>query len=405
VKNYFSKNASSLRFDKIADDAESMLSRPGTAPLVSKTETLVEMSRQSDAPPSVLPPLQQPVFQPSEPSQPYRPSLPLSLQAPAKALPTVASMLNSPVQEISRPDRPWQEPPPTPVTAPINLVPLPMPEESRGIASPTSASEVSRSQSQSDYYSRSEMGRQPSIYSQPSVPVRDDYRYREDSQSQSIPSTRYIPSPQQNLPSLVRIHEPFRAQSPYYQPSPRYDAGMPPPISEPGYVRETYSRSPIDHRPNPAPSPLPHSLPPPSLPPSDTRELYYHRDHDRRPEPPRESRYPPYRGEVYLERDGRDYPYQDEQARYMRDRPFHRERIDTNQIENERMERQRAERERERFIPERDRDPWRDQRYPEYSRHYAPRPRSPGRMIYTREPYELEGWERDDREWERWPRR
>src|SRR5208282_3327529 len=120
-------------------------------------------------------------------------------------------------------------------------------EHDSRIQSPSNSSEISRSQSQGEYYPRS--GGQP-IYNQSSIqnqPLRDDRYYREDPRSQSIPPpNRYI-SPHQNILPSVRINVPAQQQSQYFQNSPSpYDSRMPPPsISEQPYGRDTYTRSPI----------------------------------------------------------------------------------------------------------------------------------------------------------------
>jgi hypothetical protein len=295
---------------------------------------------------AILPPLEKP------------PTLP---HVPTKTLPSVASLLNSPIKEIS-PRQPWPEPlAPTPLPPQTSFIPLPMPDiehESGRMRSPSNISEMSRSQSQGEYFGR---------------PYPGDRFYPDDPRAQSMPP-RYIPSPQPNLLPPVRLHE----QSQFY-PSPRYEP-MPPPAAithEASFVRETYSRSPVQPRPLPgAPSPLPPPLPPP------TRDYY-----DRRPNDP------PYYREPYFEREERDYPrYEDERYRYERSQNDHA---------------------RERMMAQ-DRE-WRE--YPESYRGY--RPRSPEyRGDYDnwrrlQEEYERERMERMERdrldrerfERERWARR
>lgn len=314
------------------------------------------------------------------------------VSAPPKTLPTVASLLNSPGQEVSRPERVWSEPvAPSPLPLQSASLPLPMAvpdleHEPRRMRSPSNASENSRSQSRGEYYGRIDMTRQPSIYSQPPISVRDEYRYPEDTRSQNRPpQTRYVPSPQSNLlPPPVRVHDTLEQRSSYYQPSPRYDSMPPPNISESPYVREPpYSRSPVQSRAHTVPSSLlPHSLPSHSIPVNDIRDPYYARDYDRRPEPVRDARYPPLRNEMYYGGDDPDrYRYEDEHVRYMRDRILQREM----HIDNERIDRQR------------ERDFGRDRGYPEYSRQYPARPRSPDRIMYNRD-YGREEWERAERD-------
>jgi hypothetical protein len=249
---------------------------------------------------------------------------------------------------------------------------------------------MSRSQSQGDYYNRN-------LY--PGQPVRDDRYYHEDSQ---IPPSRYIPSPQPNILPPVRIHDqsPLGQESPYY-PSPRYEP-MPPPPSlahDQSYVRDTYSRSPVQLRMGLPGAPSP--LPPPATLPSSSRDVFY----DRRPVETRDPRYPAYR-EGYYERDERDYyRYEDDRYRYDRDRI-----------------RQEEEHARERVMTRESDREWRE--YPDNypPRVYPPRPRSPGyrgddydnwRRMQEADMYERERVERMERDRlerdrldrERWTRR
>jgi hypothetical protein len=356
----------------MADDAEGGVSRPSTA--AAQKHELEGTSRLSveSYPPSqpkgpgmqhYLEPI--PLSEPTLSSQSYQPPPPTP--QPQKALPSVASLLNSPVHETNRRGSSWQEPiAPTPLSsAPSNALPLPLPDaeyESRRMCSPSLASEVSRSQSQSDYYN----SRQPSVYG-----MRDDRYYREDPRA-SIPP-RYVQSPQLLPPP--RMNEAMH-QSSYYQPR----SEMPPPAGL--QLRESFSRSPVQHRSVPSP------LPPPSLPP-ESRPTYDYYPERRTPDP----RYPPFR-EEYYERDDRGY-YAEQASR---DRVFEREHIDMRLIANERMERQRIERERESIVRERGREAWNREPYPEYPpRPYQHRERSTERVMYPRAEYDREwtGIERD----------
>ena len=346
----------------------------------------------------------------SAPPEPIYPSLekqftPISVPpSQTKTLPSVASLLNSPVKETMprlEPQTSWSEPvAPTPLVpqAP-SLLPLPIPDlehDSARMRSPSNISEISRSQSQNDYYGRPDITRQ-TMY--PGQSVRDDRYYREDPRSQSIPPPpRYISSPQPNLLPPVRIHEqsPLGQQSPYY-PSPRYEP-MPPPAPvahEPSYVRESYSRSPVQHRSalSAAESPLP---PPATLPPPN-RDVYYQE---------RDPRYP-YPRERYYERDDREY-YRYEDDGY---RGYDRDRL--RSMEEERV--------RERTLTRESEQDWGREYTENYPPRYPPRPRSPYRSgdyetwrrmedmrqaeLYERERLERERMDRDRLDRERWNRR
>jgi len=300
----------------------------------------------------------------------------------------------------------WSEPlAPTPLP-PASTLNLPLDMDDRRMQSPSNASEISRSHSQGDFYQRNEMARQSSqVYSggQPHMPIQDD-RYYQRGQSIPPPPSRYIPSPQQTVLPPVRLHEPLPSQQqPSYYPNPPspYDTRMPPPpLGEPGYVRESYTRSPVHQR-------LP-SLPP-QIPTSDTRSFYYG-DPDRQP-------YPPFQGaEMYYDRGERGY--YSEEERYFRDRRERDIRIDNERrMETERrmgaaLERQRAvdrERERDRLLHHGngEREGWRDRYEQPYAAStpptrggYAGRARTPpGRMFYRdydpRVREEMERHERD----------
>ena len=371
-----------MGFKKIADDAESGLLRlPTFASEPPKVEGQLEPPRIETIPaPSVLQPLLEPVPPPSEPTYQQLPRP----QPQPKTLPTVASLLNSPVQEMPRERLGWSEPlAPTPLP-PTSTLNLPLDLDERKIASPSNASEVSRSQSQGDYYQRSgELARQPSQLYQsespvPSGPMRDDRYYRDDPRGQSIHPPRYVHSTQQTVLPPVRIHEPITQQSPYYQnPQSPYAARMPPPSmgGELAYVRESYTRSPVHQR-------LP-SLPPQIPSPSDTRSMYY-RDTDRQ-------RYPPFRSEEMYNERGIERGYYDDEVQYVRDRVEKDMRI-----ENER-------RERERFIAGGVREVWRDRYAGGYGGEskggYVPRGRSLERAFYREydeiERDRIERYERD----------
>jgi len=324
----------------------------------------------------------------------------------------------------------WQEPlAPTPLPPPSNALPLALPDievDMRRMRSPSNLSDISRSQSRGGEMFRSELGRPSSYGSQPSIqtgPLRDDHSgyYREESRSESLPPHNRYPPPQQNVLPPVRLPEqPLSQRSSYFAPT-RYESMAPPAglSQESSYGRE-YARSPILQRSVPSPLPPP-ALPPRTVPSNDTGPTYYPpREPDRRPvELPRDPRdtrdprFPPLREDPYYERDNRDYRYEEDQARYMRDRIFERERIDMHHIENERQ------RERERLVArdlQREREGWQRERYPDSypPRPYTslpPRPRSPGfpPRDYEREREEWERREREAREREyereRWPRR
>lgn len=457
VKNYFAKNAAHLGFKKIAETAESGMSRPSPDETYVKDTNLLHYDAhvRNPADPTIsvtpaggLPHLDQisgltdrspQLAQRPPPAQPTQ-----SLPAPPQqklTLPTVASLLNSPPQETTRPmdQRPsWPEPlAPTPlVPAPSNALPLAMPDieaDLRRIRSPSNLSDISRSQSRGGEMYRSDLGRQSSYGSQPSIqtgPLRDDHSgyYREESRSESLPPHGRFPPPQQKnvLPPVRLPDQPLGQRSSYFPPT-RYDSMAPPAglSQDPNYARETYSRSPAQHRSIPSPLPPP-ALPPHTIPSSDTAGLYFSpRESERRlaesprdPRDLRDPRFPPLREDPpYYERDNREYyRYEEDQARYMRDRIFERERIDMHHIENERQ------RERDRLaardMQQREREGWARERYPENypPRQYGglpPRPRSPGfpRRDHDREREEWERTERDrmarEREYERdgWPRR
>jgi len=362
------------------------------------------------------------------PAQPAQHSLPAPPQQKL-TLPTVASLLNSPPQETTRPmdRRPsWQEPlAPTPlVPALSNLSPLAMPDidaDLRRIKSPSDLSDLSRSQSRGAEMYRSDLGRQSSYGSQPSIqtgPLREDHTgyYREESRSESLPPHTRFPPQQQNVLPPVRLPDQTLSQRSSYFPPSRYDSMAPPTgiSQDPNYARETYSRSPAQHRSIQSPLPPP-ALPPHTIPSNDTGGSYFSpREPERRlvepprdPRDPRDPRFPPFREDPpYYERDNREYHRYEDQARYMRDRIFERERIDMHHIENERQ------RERDRLTArdmQREREGWARERG--YTENYPPRqygglpPRSRSPVFPGRD-YEREEWERAERErMARWPRR
>lgn len=376
----------------MADEAESLRSRPQTTPIPQKIDVPVHEPSRSprwlESSTIRQSSLLEPIHVPPEPARP-----------PPKGLPTVASLLNSPPIETARPDRTWSEPvAPSPLPLPSTLH-LDLQQEANQLRSSSNASDSSRSQSRGEMYSR-DMGRQSSIYNQAPIPhLNEDRFYREEGRPPSAPPppTRYIPSPQQQslLPPPSRLPESLGRQSPLYsQPPPhRYESGMPPPplINEPHYMREIYSRSPVQIRP-----PVGSPLPPPTLPthpiPGDNRSMYYYStERERRqppPEIPRDPRYPPFREDPYYGvREYREYGRQDED-RYIherglpgRERPSLRHLID--------------DRERDRSLADREREMLGRERYPDhYSRQYLPpRARSPDRFMHNRD-NEREEWSR-----------
>jgi hypothetical protein len=293
-----------------------------------KSSVAAEVTRPSPASVTrVLPPLA-PIEAPFEPKAPLPPP-----PTQPKGV-SVSSLLNSPVKEMTKP---WLSEPVAAAPVPPPSAHLYRPEVEEGrMRSPSNISEpISRSESQGDYYKRPAV-----LYNQQQPPPQQDRFFLDESPQLSIPPpTRYM-SPHQNILPPVRTNSPLPQHPQYYNATSPYNPPrIPPPISDPVFAAEQYSRSPIQHRASPLP-PIPRS--------TTERQMYYSRE---QPDYPPSSRYQAsFREQPFFERDEREYRHGERYPPQPYDRldvaRAEREQIDHERVERERLERECVERDR-----------------------------------------------------------